>query len=227
MLYQPLRYVYRKLYLGSKVPNLMGDREIEYSFAARHIPKAGDKALDFGAAGSYIPLVLARAFNEVVAMDRLKTQFLWSHPKIKEVQADILDDNLSYAEYFDVITNISSVEHVGLAGRYGTTTHTPDGDLIAMKKLRGWLKPDGIHILTIPVGKDSVCMPFHRIYGSKRLPLLLDGYKVVHEEYWAKPSKDNKWHPVEKEYALNYEANPGNKRTGCDVYALGCFVLHK
>lgn len=62
-----------------------------------------------------------------------------SHPKIKEVQADILDDNLSYAEYFDVITNISSVEHVGLAGRYGTTTHTPDGDLIAMKKLRGWL----------------------------------------------------------------------------------------
>lgn len=225
-LYKPLKRLQRKLRL-LKVPNILGDRDVEYSFAIRHLPQSGDRALDFGSGDTYVPLILARFFNEVVALDREKTQFFWSHPKVKEVQADILEDDLPYTEYFDVITNISSVEHVGLAGRYGTIKNTPDGDLIAMKKLYNWLKKGGIHLLTVPVGRDAVYMPLCRVYGENRLPLLLEGYKVVHEEYWAKPGKDNKWYPVEKAYALNYETSVRSWSPAYNIYALGCFVLQK
>ncbi|MEN2993062.1 MAG: DUF268 domain-containing protein [Bacteroidia bacterium] len=206
---------------------MLGDRDVEYSFAIKHIPKAGDKVLDFGSGGSFIPLVLAQFFNEVIAMDKLAIHSPWNHPRIKEVQADILDDSISYPEYFDAITNISTIEHIGLAGRFDNARHVPDGDLIAMKKLKDWLKPNGIHILTIPVGRDTVYMPYHRIYGEKRLPLLLEGYRVIHEEYWAKPNKDNKWYLVDKTYALNYETDAGSPTATHNIYALGCFVLQK
>jgi len=54
----------------------------------------------------------------------------------------------------------------------------PDGDLDAMGILRELLAPGGRMILTIPVGRDQICGPYHRIYGEDRLPRLLDGFGV-------------------------------------------------
>ncbi|MCS7296978.1 MAG: DUF268 domain-containing protein [Bacteroidia bacterium] len=171
--------------------------------------------------------MLAQRGYEVVAMDRQTMEFFWVHPRVRLLQADILENDLDWNEHFDLITNISSIEHVGLAGRYGVKKDCPEGDLLAMRKLRDWLKKGGIHILTVPVGRDAVFSPLARVYGEKRLPMLLEGYTLLHEEYWAKPGRDNKWYPVEKKYALSYQAEVEKWSPGGNIYALGCFLLQK
>jgi hypothetical protein len=89
--------------------------------------------------------------------------------------------------------------------RYGDPID-PDADIAAMQTMRSYLKPDGVALLSIPVprsappsasnhsnsafiqhlqmlfvqvGSDAVVWNLHRIYGSVRLPLLIDGWSVL------------------------------------------------
>ena len=77
---------------------------------------------------------------------------------------------------FDLIVFFSGVEHDGL-GRYGEPLN-PFGDVAAMAELRHLLRPAaGLLLLGAPLGaRDDVHFPWHRIYGPKRLPLLLRGF---------------------------------------------------
>lgn len=102
---------------------------------------------------------------------------------------------------FDLIISCSTVEHVGLQGRYGVSEGRSDGDLETMSVLRHLLKPGKNLLLTIPVGKDRVFAPWHRVYGPQRLPKLLDGWEVVRSEYWAK-DQSNCWSLCEEYAAL-------------------------
>jgi len=76
----------------------------------------------------------------------------------------------------DVAISFSSFEHDGL-GRYGDPLN-PNGDLKAMQVAREYLRDDGFLFLGVPQGKDCLVWNAHRIYGEKRLPLLLKGWKV-------------------------------------------------
>ena len=71
-------------------------------------------------------------------------------------------------------------------------------------------------ILTVPVGRDMVCAPQHRIYGAQRLPRLLDGYAVDEEQFWHKD--DGVWRACEREVALETQGS-------ATFYSLGLFVL--
>ena len=121
------------------------------------------------------------------------------------------------AQRFDQIINCSSVEHVGLGGRYGSS-EASDGDLDAMAALRSVLEPGGSMILTIPIGRDRVCAPLHRIYGHERLPQLLDGLEVDEEQYWRK--RDARWEQTDRADALDIEGSES-------FYALGLFRLRR
>jgi hypothetical protein len=78
---------------------------------------------------------------------------------------------------FDSAFSISSFEHDGL-GRYGDPLK-PDGDLLAMKKMRKMLKKGGLLFLSVPVGIDKLVWNAHRIYGQVRLPCLLEKWKLL------------------------------------------------
>ena len=78
---------------------------------------------------------------------------------------------------FDVILSISSFEHDGL-GRYGDPLN-PNGDLQAMSNTKKMLKDNGLLFLAVPVGKDCLVWNAQRIYGKRRLPLLLNGWKIL------------------------------------------------
>lgn len=78
---------------------------------------------------------------------------------------------------FDCGVTISALEHDGL-GRYGDPID-PLGDLKTMKSYKKIIKKNGLMFLSVPVGQDAVCWNSHRIYGRYRLPMLLDGWKVV------------------------------------------------
>ena len=105
---------------------------------------------------------------------------------------------------FDVVLALAAVDHDGL-GRYNDPI-APDGDLLTMDAMRAWLKtgeqrrqerriprpgdsrgprqardaPDsGLLILGVPIGPDLLVWNLERVYGSIRLPLLLEGWKTI------------------------------------------------
>jgi hypothetical protein len=195
-------------------PNLQGDRIVEWSFVVARLRDGPAVTLDFGADTAFLSLAAAQRGHHVVALDRLPDPRDFRHERVEYVQADILDRPLGDRR-FDQIVNCSSIEHVGLAGRYGSGER-PDGDLEAMAILRNLLADGGTMILTIPVGRDLVCAPAHRIYGNERLPRLLDGYNVDEAQFWHKDA--GLWQQTDSESALATEGSIA-------FYSLGLFVV--
>lgn len=205
--------------------DMMGDREVEWSWIASQIPVGPGEALDFGPGGSYLGLIAAQGGFNVTALDLEPSKQYYLHPHINFIQGDI--SNVSLPEdYFDLVINCSTVEHVGLAGRYKVKVSRCDGDLEAMSRLKKLMKPNSVMLLTVPVGQDAVFAPFHRVYGIYRLPRLLEGYIIEKEIYWLKNAQ-NKWVLCPKENALNFKARLYSTDLLQDVYCLGCFVLKK
>lgn len=197
-------------------PGLAGDRWVEWSFCMARLADGPGTTMDFGAAIGFVSLAAAQRGHEVVALDREPPAFDFEHPGVRHVQADILDRPLA-GQRFDQIINCSSVEHVGLAGRYGSSNR-PDGDVEAMGIMADMLAPGGRMILTIPVGRDAVWPPLHRIYGEQRLPRLLERYEIAEEQYWCKDPAAPLWRQADRAQALAVEGSQA-------FYAIGLFVL--
>jgi SAM-dependent methyltransferase len=224
-LYQPLRKVRHALSAAPEGLDLRGDRDVEWSYIASEMPRGPGEALDFGCASGNMSLLAAQAGFHVLALDLLPYPCFWQHENVRFVQGDLLTLNL-HENHFDLVINCSSVEHVGLVGRYGVAEDRGDGDLMAMRRMLSLLKPRGVMLLTIPCGKDSVFAPFHRVYGEQRLPLLLSGYTVEKQTFWVKES-DNRWNRSAREKAMSFQPSANYKNVAACSYALGCFVLRK
>jgi hypothetical protein len=219
----PLRRIKHTVLSTAKTKaDLQGDRDVEWSFIASHLPDGPGHALDFGCDGTYLSLIAARRGFRVVALDLEDQIQHWQHDNRDFVRGDLLEVQLPEAN-FDVVINCSSVEHVGLVGRYNISAPQSDGDIDAMTKLRKLMKPGGVQLLTVPLGRDTVFQPWHRVYGEKRLPLLLCGYEVVYAEFWRK-DQSQCWTTCGRHEALNFEAAWDDQRR---IYALGCFVLRR
>lgn len=194
---------------------LSGDREIEWTWTLAHVRQGPGRVLDFGSGNGMMALGASFAGDDVVAVDLEPEQYLFHPDGISYVQGDFNELEFEPGS-FDQIINCSSVEHVGLAGRYGSPDD-PDGDLRAMEKMARILKADGDMVLTVPVGLDAVHPPLHRIYGEERLGRLLEHWEIREQAYWAKPN-GARFEPVTREQAL---AEAGSKA----YYALGLFVV--
>lgn len=194
---------------------LAGDRDIEWAWTLAHVRRDPGRVLDFGSGNGMMAIGALFAGNAVVAVDLEPEQFPFHRHEIEYVQGDFNTLELEPSS-FDQIINCSSVEHAGLAGRYGSP-NDPDGDLRAMEKMARIVKPDGEMVLTVPVGRDAVHLPLHRIYGEERLPRLLEHWEIREEQYWAKPA-DDKFEPVTREQALSEQGS-------ASYYALGLYVV--
>ena len=195
---------------------LAGDRDIEWSWVGSQMPSGPGEALDFGPGGSHLGLLAAQRGFNVISVDLEPVHWPYVHSRLKFVRGDILKISFS-PEHFDLIINCSTAEHVGLSGRYGVEEDQPDGDIEAMARLLTLMKPGGVMLLTIPVGKDEVFPPLHRIYGAERLPKLINRYVIKKEDYWIK-DEQNRWIKVDRNVALSRQPQRY-------LYGLGCFVL--
>jgi len=224
--YGALRAFERKA-AAVRVPalNLYGDREIEWSFIAARLPAGPGRALDFGASSGELSMLAAQRGFQVLAVDLGPERFPWRHPAVEFLQANILETDLPF-ESFDVVLNCSTVEHVGLRGRYGVAQGESDGDLSTMRKFLQLLKPGGTMLMTIPCGRDTTIIPWHRVYGEERLPRLLAGFCVREQSYWVK-QRDNRWRPCGRDTALSFKPTSHAKSAALCSYALGCFVLRR
>lgn len=217
--------LWRRIYgrLAAREPNLVGDRDVEWSWIAGHIPPGPGEAMDFGNGGSFLGLAAAQRGFNVSAVDLGDITWPYEHPRLRLVRGDVL--TLPFETHrFDLVLSCSTVEHVGLVGRYGVAEGKPDGDLEAMARLRSLMKPGGTMLMTVPVGQDAVFSPLCRVYGSTRLPKLLSGYKVEKEAYWMKDDR-NKWQTVDRGTAVGFVADVTSWTSLRNVYALGLFVL--
>lgn len=209
--------VYRRI-SSPPIPNLMGDRDIENSWIVANMPDGPGAALDFGCGLGWLGLLAARKGFKVTAIDLEPVTWYYEHPSLNFIQNNIFKLNF-LPGHFDLIINCSAIEHVGLSGRYGVTNYNPNGDIEAMALLRNILKPCKVMLLTIPVGRDMVFTPLHRIYGEERLPRLLEGWEITRKEYWTKDNS-NRWICVEESVALKREPLR-------QCYGLGLFVLSR
>jgi SAM-dependent methyltransferase len=203
--------------------DLSGDREIEWSYIASRLLVGSGSVLDFGAGYGNMSIHAVQKGYHVLALDLEENPFRWSHPNLSRVQGDLLKLELP-EKSFDYVLNCSTIEHVGLAGRYGVAVEETNGDLEAMHRLRNLLKPTGKMLMTVPCGEDTVVVPLHRVYGKKRLPELLKGYEIEEQCYWMKQA-DNCWHPADRDSALAYVPTSHATKPACYSYALACFAL--
>jgi len=125
-----------------------------------------------------------------------------NHPDLKTMTVKEYERN---PVKFDMAISISSIEHDGL-GRYGDTLN-PNGDIIAMHKLKDMIKLGGIVFLAVPIGLDMLVWNAHRIYGKLRFPLLIGGWNFIdsfgfditqfnQNNPTAQNPKKNLWQPV-------------------------------
>lgn len=205
--------------------NLLGDRDIEWSWVAANLPEGSGRALDFGCGTSFLGLAAAQAGYSVIGYDLGQVEWHWRHQRMSFCRGDILDDRFD-AESFDLIINCSAVEHVGLSGRYGVETADENGDLTAMERLFDSLRPGGLMLLTVPVGRDAVFEPVTRVYGTARLPRLIEGFDLLSETYWVKDGS-NKWIQCDRANAVAFDAYGGSMNPLENCYGLGCLKLRR
>ncbi len=190
----------------------------EYKFAFSNIPTEHCIILDVGSTGSLFPLQLAKMDHTVHSIDT--RQYQEHHPNLRSFQADIVDCDLEKDSY-DVITCISTIEHIGLKA-YSDPRHK-QGDMDAMNKFRELLKVGGKLIVTTPFSDEFKIIKWkkssERVYNHEALMNLFTGFKILKEEYYV-PVKSKNWEKTERSKAENqkYTSHESN---------LSCFLLQK
>jgi SAM-dependent methyltransferase len=228
-LHEPIRKAKRALVRPAEPAttqiDILGERNVEWSFLSAEMPNGPGEAIEFGCENGYMSLLAAQRGFNTVANDLQEQAFLWKHPKVQFSHGDFLELDLP-RNYFDLAINCSSVEHVGVAGRYGIESGSNEGDLDVMNRIAEILKPNGLLLMTAPCGRDTTLSPWCRVYGNERLPRLFGAFRVVKQEFWSK-SKANQWEPCTRETALAFEPRNHPTNPHACAYALGCFVLSK
>lgn len=193
--------------------DLAGEKIIDWGWICVNLPVGPKRALEIGCGESPIlPSMLTHGYDVTcVDLDATITNELQGFRFIKGDfnQIELLPD-------FDVIVACSAIEHFGLAGRYGSV-EDPDADIRAMTKIRSLLSSSGQAFITVPIGSDALHMPWHRVYGRERLPLLLSGLTIQESRFWAK----DPWGPW-RETTL---AHALDRPVDLQRYALGQFLL--
>jgi SAM-dependent methyltransferase len=194
--------------------DLNGEKALDWGWCITQLPQTPkQRVLDIGCAQAPITPAAIMLGHEVTGIDI--DILSYSLPGLTFIGVDFMEADLG-DKRFDIVVLSSVVEHIGLVGRYGQRD-IPDGDLGAMRKVLSVLKPDGRLILTIPIGRDLIFQPWHRIYGEERLPQLLRGFLIEREQYYWKPLHDT-WRITAKADALQVD-----QKGLC--YALGQMVL--
>ena len=200
-------------------PEKPSDRFVEYPFAVARLPNPGAKILDIGCSGSYFPLILSSFGYDVTACDIRPYEILnhLAYDNFSFIQQDISSDPLP-ENSFDTVTCISTLEHIGIAGRYGKQEDV-SSDLKMADQISRVVKRNGSALITIPYGVAEIVSPFHRIYDHARIKKIEAGFDVIEESFYSLDSSGD-W--------VSCTAQAGeNIRGGRDKYGLALIHLIK
>ena len=145
----------------------------------RHLPQKKSVILDVGSRYSQVPLEMASLGHKVYTLDI--EDYVFKHKNLTFVKEDIRKTSFP-DNFFDIVTIISTLEHVGMGKTSYGDLEEKNGDVTAMNEISRILKPKGIVIITIPFGKTKF-LPFMRVYDKKRLAMIAKKYKIIKEIY--------------------------------------------
>lgn len=140
------------------------DRFIEYPFILEHLPSSPTTILDVGGSGSIFPLILRSLGHTTYMIDIREYALSYNLFFVKGNMcvSPFKDD------FFDLITAVSSIEHIGLKGCYGQSEDL-FGDKKAIKEIYRVLRPNGMFLMTVPFNDTPKITSNHRIYDDKTL----------------------------------------------------------
>jgi len=202
-----------------KEPLKPTDRYVEYPFIVRNLPKPPARILDVGSAGSYFPLLLSGFGYQVVGLDVREYAITnrLSFPNFKFSKGDIRKCDIA-DNSFDAVISTSTVEHIGLSGRYGMDEDV-DGDCKALAQMQRIVRPGGVVIITVPFGMAKIIRPDCRVYDFAWLRRIEAGLKLSEEAYYLQDDAGD-WYECSRAEAESLDARN-------DLYAICCHKLLK
>jgi len=188
----PIRDLSRRFYME----NVLSSRVIEYPLIFEHLDlPRGSRILDVGCCYSLLPIHLASLGYEVYGID-VETYY-YHHRNFKFFKRDVRRTGFP-DDFFDLITAVSSVEHVGMGFSFSQLKNVRagvdlDGDKKAVEEMTRILRPGGSIMLTVPFGK-WMLRESERIYDEVHLRELLTKLRICQFELFYKDGHD--WVPA-------------------------------
>lgn len=178
-----IRMAYRLVDVESSGETAVVDNRIhEYAFVLSEIARLPPgKLLDVGCAArvNTVPAFACESGWTVWGLDKRKWRYY--NPSFTLLQQDIADPLPDIM--FDVVVALSTIEHIGMAGRYGITRQDNDADVAAVSVLREHTVHGGTLLLTVPYTlEQGTITGMSRIYDLDRLTWLLTGWRTQHKE---------------------------------------------
>ncbi|OGF41635.1 hypothetical protein A2531_06365 [Candidatus Falkowbacteria bacterium RIFOXYD2_FULL_34_120] len=172
------------------------DRSLEYPWIIKNIDITGGRLLDVGSTSCDLFSNILPKKIEIHGIN-LNPQ----NPNNKNIKFKYGDIRQTDYEnnYFDCITCISVLEHIGVGGRYNSG-EDPEGDKKAMQEMRRILKPGGTLLLTIPYGAKDV-LPINKLYNKERIKKLYEGYEILEQKFLKFYKKYGLWLEASEEEA--------------------------
>ena len=150
------------------------ERLVENPFIFRHILPPPANVLDIGCWESLTSIQLAMLGYDVVGIDLQK--YGYAHMNFKFILDDFNQHNFE-SKKFDIIINISAIEHFGLCC-YKTFKEDKTADIKAMKKIKSLLNKKGQLLFTAPFGIHKEIKNFERIYDMSDINKLMIDFKI-------------------------------------------------
>ncbi len=206
---ETMRAMYRAAYrvaglflnLDAVESAVLNSRLIEYPFVVQKLNGlTPGLALDVGCAdaGNVVAPILASLGWQVYGVDI--REFRLAHEGFQFVRTDVAKGTPFPDGFFDCAYAVSSIEHFGLAGRYGIREEDPQADFKAVSEIWRVLKPGSPFLLTIPYGTGGIVRPAERVYDRSRLARLHDGWETADQAYW-RLDGSGAWHQVSAQEA--------------------------
>ena len=206
-----IKFAYRFLDVEASAETAPPDgRIIEYSFIIQKLAQAPrGKVLDVGCTArlNYLPAALASLGWQVWGIDL--REFKFKHPNFRFISGSIWNTNFP-DNFFDAVYAVSTIEHLGLSGRYGITKEDAEGDVRAVREIARILRPDGIFLCTVPYGKEArIIKPLQRVYDKSSLERLFRNWTWKDEVYYSQDDKGY-WVSMPEENVIKVEDPSGN-----------------
>lgn len=231
---------------GGSLPDKYGtgidERIVEYPWVFSHLNDKPENILDAGSTFNFWPIV----FHEKIKNKKLTVMTLapeyknYTSPNVSYVYGDLR--SIPFADnYFDVISCISTIEHIGFdnsqyLNKNRVTAHAdynkkePSDFIVAVEEFKRILRPGGALFITVPFGlrKDynffqefdiDMISEIIKVLGQENVTVL---YYKLGKTGWIK-SNSSECHDTEYQY--NFESDAG--RVSSTAGAIACLKMIK
>jgi len=178
--------------------NIRGERNVEWAFLSTEMPNGPGEAIEFGCEEGYMSLLAATAASTSSPTTSKSKTSVGNTLVFEFRQGDFLKLNLP-RNHFDLAINCSSVEHVGVAGRYGIEVNEEAGDIEVMQRLVDILKPGGLLLMTAPCGRGCCNGAMVQGVWSSAASEALCAFRVAKDRIGSRMRRTSGWPPLVKQ----------------------------